>query len=217
MTLLKENETVLNGDTYFLVVIKDKIIINCEYEGVCVFDSSLQFLRRIDIIPNLSIYNAFTINEEELLLNCIENNAIFLVNIKTGVVRTCYTPQIVYDEILKEVVNIEEKNVVLSTYKHHHFSLDLDSLKFTSVDRTKENTGREPIINYDTVILGDKIIHMDEYKIIVSEKRKDYIIYPENGFIFLRLAAIECLPIYKVIVLCGSKDNTVTSLISYSL
>ena len=72
MNINKIIEKTYSGDAYILEVLKDKVILNDNYEGVIVLNSNLSIVKRISIDQDLCIYNAIVIDEKKILLNCIE-------------------------------------------------------------------------------------------------------------------------------------------------
>ncbi len=47
----------------------------------------LRVMKQIDILEGFCLYNAFVLSDAEVLFNCIDNNAVFIVNIETDEVK----------------------------------------------------------------------------------------------------------------------------------
>ena len=171
MMKLTMNEKTICGDIYFLQVVGDKIVLNDDYEGLCILDSNLQAIKKIKINQDIVIYNSVVVSEKEVLLNCIENGIMFIVNIETDEIKKIHFPDMLKNEILLKMTKKEENAVILKTYKNHFYRMNMGDMTFERVDNdvyfdeeyNEECNDKENIKGYaDYAVLDDIIVYMEE-------------------------------------------------------
>lgn len=82
--VLQSLKKFTNNDIYFMEVVKEKIIINDNYDGVLILDSDLNILKSIKLLEEMSIDMSF-VNNQEIVLYCYENQCLIYINIDTYV------------------------------------------------------------------------------------------------------------------------------------
>lgn len=219
MVILKENEITMENDIYFLQVVKNKIIVNNNYEGILILDSDLSVVKKIDIYQDFCIYNAIVLNSDEVLFNCIENNNIFVVNIETSEIKKCEIPEMLEHEILMKKIKMEGNHVIVKTYKNHFWDLDLQEMTFNKCNNIsvgeEDEIGEKSCKCIQHTKIDNSLIYMNELNILVRENEDEYNILPQMGYRFLGIGSIHDNQSNKLIVLSGSNDNEISVLTSY--
>lgn len=72
----------INNDAYFMEVVSNKIIINDNYDGICIFDSELNIIANIKLLSDMVIDTSF-IKGNEIILCCYENECLIYFHIDT--------------------------------------------------------------------------------------------------------------------------------------
>ncbi len=220
MNINKIIEKTYSGDAYILEVLKDKVILNDNYEGVIVLDSNLSIVKRISIDQDLCIYNAIVIDEKEILLNCIESKKIYIVNIDTDEIKMMEMPDCFYDEILDKKIADNGNDIVIKTYKNNYFYLDTDQLVVRPCD------GCAPEDDFDNKELDeewidyvkseDTEIYLSESQIKIVGSEEQYI-YPDEDYYFCRLKAISMENQRHLMVLSSDDYNEKYKITIYNI
>lgn len=219
MLILKENEITMDNDIYFLQVVKNKIVVNYNYEGILILDSNLSVIKKIDIYQDFCIYNAIVLNGDEVLFNCIENNIIFVVNIETSEIKKCEMPEMLENEILMKKIKMEGNHVIVKTYKNHFWDLDLQEMTFNKFNNfcvgEEDEIGEKSCKCIEHTKIDNSLICMNELNILVCENENEYSILPQMGYRFLGIGSLHDNQSNRLIVLSGSNDNEISVLTSY--
>ncbi len=220
MNINKIIEKTYSGDAYILEVLKDKVILNDNYEGVIVLDSNLSIVKRISIDQDLCIYNAIVIDEKEILLNCIESKKIYIVNIDTDKIKMMEMPDCFYDEILDKKIADNGNDIIIKTYKNNYFYLDTDQLIVRPCDDFAPEADfdnkelDEEWIDY--VKSEDTEIYLSESQIKIVGSEEQYI-YPDEGYYFCRLKAISMGNQRNLMVLSSDDYNEKYKITIYNI
>ncbi|EOA3012162.1 hypothetical protein ACX35G_000974 [Enterococcus faecalis] len=77
------NKTMIeNNDAYVLAQSENYIIINNNYCGLAIYDLELNFLKTVDILEGLLIYNIYSsTKDDKIIVFDAENEKLFLVNL----------------------------------------------------------------------------------------------------------------------------------------
>jgi hypothetical protein len=132
--LTLNNVKELRGnDIYFFEILEDKLLINDNYEGVLIFDSEFNLLKKIKLLNDLMIESSIK-KENKILLICPENGKIIYINL------TNYQYKIISlsgfeDWTFSSLFDWEENIIILSDYNGNFVKLDLESSKIIIVDK----------------------------------------------------------------------------------
>lgn len=224
MMKLTMNEKTICGDIYFLQIVGDKIVLNDDYEGLCILDSNLQAIKKIKIIQDIVIYNSVVVSEKEVLLNCIENGIMFIVNIETDEIKKIHFPDMLKNEILLKMTKKEENAVILKTYKNHFYRMNIGDMTFERVDNdvyfdeeyNEECNDIENIKGYaDYAVLDDIIVYMEEKKLLIFKGKEKHILLPDEGYYYIRVKLLD-KSVKQLVVLSSRNDNSKCKILSYS-
>ncbi|MBQ8043954.1 MAG: hypothetical protein IJ272_07400, partial [Clostridia bacterium] len=72
----------LNGDIYILERSGNLFVVNNDYEGIFIVDSSLKFVKKIKIFNNIRIYKVFICEKENIVLFCPDNNCLVKIDLE---------------------------------------------------------------------------------------------------------------------------------------
>ena len=209
MNINKIIEKTYSGDAYILEVLKDKVILNDNYEGVIVLNSNLSIVKRISIDQDLCIYNAIVIDEKKILLNCIESKKIYIVNIETDEVKTMEMPDCIYNEVPEKKIANNENDIIIRTYKNNYFCLDTNQLIVRPYDFVLEDNFDKKELSeewIDYIKLEDVEIYLAEEKIKIVGLEEQYI-YPDEDYYFCRLKVLDRENQKNLIVLSSDGYN----------
>lgn len=217
MTVLKEKEIILESDIYFLEVVNKEIIVNNDYEGILVLSPEFKIIKKIDIYQDFCIYNAIVLDDNRILFNCIENNLIVVVNIKTSEIQTCEMPQILANDILMKKVKMDGNNVVIKSFKNHFWNFDIQKMTFGECNNIFFSDDDKRYDSIHHITINDSLVFLNELNIEICEKEESHNIFPQKGYRFLRVSNVCDNHVDKLIVLSGSNDNKLSVLTSYCL
>lgn len=221
MEILKENEITIYNDIYFLKIVKNKIVVNNNYEGILILNSDLSVIKKIDIYQDFCIYNAIVLNNNEVLFNCVENNYIFVVNIETSEIKKCEISEMIENEILMKKIMMESNHVIVKSYKNNFWNFDLNKMIFhqctNSIVEENEELDDKSCTCIDHIQVDNSLIHMNELNLLICKDEYKHNILPQKGYRFLGIGAIHDNHSNKLIVLSGSNDNEISVLTSYCI
>lgn len=103
-----------------LQVVGDRIVINNNYTGLCIYDCKMNLLKKLKLIKGLLIHEAFVIDEQSMILYCYDNSLFIYVNcvnykykiIKIKKKQRKYNP--------KEVIFFDGKKCVFQAYERRY-------------------------------------------------------------------------------------------------
>lgn len=219
MMKLTMNEKTICGDIYFLQIVGDKIVLNDDYEGLCILDSNLQAIKKIKIIQDIVIYNSVVVSEKEVLLNCIENGIMFIVNIETDEIKKIDFPDMLKNEILLKMTKKEENAVILKTYKNHFYRMNMGDMTFERVDNDvyfdEECNDIENIKGYaDYAVLDDIIVYMNEKRLLIFKGKEKHVLLSDEGYYYIRVKLLD-KSVKQLVVLSSRNDNSKCKILSY--
>ncbi|MBO4457123.1 MAG: hypothetical protein J5802_05350 [Butyrivibrio sp.] len=220
MNICKKAERTFAGDAYFLETLNDKVIVNSNYNGLIVLNDNIEPIKTIEIDQDICIYNAIVIDDERILLNCIDNKKLFVVNIQTSEVKSCYMPQNLVEEVLKEKVPSEDNRIVLRTYKGHDFVLDLNNMIIDrydlSIEQVRKDSEEMPRDCIDFTKVGNNTVFLfeKELKIIGDEEN---VITPDQGDYFIKIKAVNIGLEKGLFVLESSFDSGMYKILFYTI
>ena len=220
MSVCKKAEKTFIGDTYFLETLNDKVIVNNNYRGLIVLNEDIEPVKTIDIGHDICIYNAIVIDDERVLLNCIDDKKIFVVNIETSEVKSCDIAQNLVEEVLKEKISSEDDFIVLRTYKGYNFVLDLNNMIIDQYDLSIEQVVKDseemPRDCIDFTKVGNDIVYLfeEELKIIGDEEN---VIIPDKGYYFIKIKLVNIGLGKGLFVLESSFDSDMYKILFYTI
>ena len=220
MSVCKKAEKTFTGDAYFLETLNDKVIVNDNYRGLIVLNEDIEPVKTIDIGHDICIYNAIVIDDERVLLNCIDDKKIFVVNIETSEVKCCDMPQNLEEEVLKEKGPSEGNRIVLRTYKGHNFVLDLNNMIIDqydlSIEQVRKDSVEMPRDCIDFAKVGKNTVFLFEEKLkIIGDK--EAVITPDKDYYFVKIKAVNLGHEKGLFVLESSFDSEIYKILFYTI
>ena len=221
MTIVKETKRKeITGDLYFFDIVGDRIVINTDYDGIAILDLDFNVLKNIVISDDLRIYNSFALSDELIVLNCVENAALYVVNIKTGDVKHCMIPDRLSDKILKCLVKINAATAVFQTYDGVFCCLGIDSMEMSLCEPAPEyelmTEGQAYNIDSEFVLFEDVHVNLSEKAIVFRKAGINYTIVPKEGYYFIGLKVISN-DSRSLIVFSSSGDSGKAIITGYSI
>lgn len=137
MKLNRFNSFKINKDTYFLNVVNNKIITNNKYNGLLIFDQSLQLKKELNIFEELLIYSSFK-NDNELLLYCEENDCLVYVNLATYNHKIISLKKELFNNVTFSRLYLWKKNEIFLTVHNQYLykvSIDNGTIRKITVDQ----------------------------------------------------------------------------------
>ena len=220
MSVCKKAEKTFTGDAYVLETLNDKVIVNNNYRGLIVLNEDIEPVKTIDIGHDICIYNAIVIDDERVLLNCIDDKKIFVVNIETSEVKCCDMPQNLEEEVLKEKGPSEGNRIVLRTYKGHNFVLDLNNMIIDqydlSIEQVRKDSVEMPRDCIDFAKVGKNTVFLFEEKLkIIGDK--EAVITPDKDYYFVKIKAVNIGYEKGLFVLESSFDSEIYKILFYTI
>lgn len=209
MNINKVIENTYNGDAYLMEILRDNIIINDDYEGLIILDYNLDIVKKISIDQELCIYNAIVIDDKNIILNCIEDKKIYIINIETDEVKTMEMPDCIYNEVPEKKIANNENDIIIRTYKNNYFCLDTNQLIVRPYDFVLEDNFDKKELSeewIDYIKLEDVEIYLAEEKIKIVGLEEQYI-YPDEDYYFCRLKVLDRENQKNLIVLSSDGYN----------
>lgn len=116
---------IKNNDAYKLQVVGNRIVINNNYTGLCIYDKQMNLIKKLKIKKGLLITETFVIDEQSMIMYCYDNSLFIYVNcvnykykiIKIKKKLKKYTP--------KEAFYFDGKKCILQSYEKCYIILDL--------------------------------------------------------------------------------------------
>jgi len=135
MILKKTHElNVNNNDIYILETCLDKIIINDNYQGLLLLDTSLNILHAIPITKNLMIYAIYkNHNCQSLILYCPDNEQVILVDLQTFINNITSLPKTLNNQMLSPNYYWHKDTLILTTFDGIFYQLVLKSNKLQQI------------------------------------------------------------------------------------
>ncbi len=190
-------------------ILRDNIIINDDYEGLIILDYNLDIVKKISIDQELCIYNAIVIDDKNIILNCIEDKKIYIINIETDEVKTMEMPDCIYNEVPEKKIANNENDIIIRTYKNNYFCLDTNQLIVRPYDFVLEDNFDKKELSeewIDYIKLEDVEIYLAEEKIKIVGLEEQYI-YPDEDYYFCRLKVLDRENQKNLIVLSSDGYN----------
>ena len=209
MNINKVIENTYNGDAYLMEILRDNIILNDDYEGLIILDYNLDIVKKISIDQELCIYNAIVIDDKNIILNCIEDKKIYIINIETDEVKTMEMPDCIYNEVPEKKIANNENDIIIRTYKNNYFCLDTNQLIVRPYDYVLEEDFDKKELSeewIDYIKLEDVEIYLAEEKIKIVGLEEQYI-YPDEDYYFCRLKVLDRENQKNLIVLSSDGYN----------
>lgn len=209
MNINKVIENTYNGDAYLMEILRDNIIINDDYEGLIILNYNLDIVKKISIDQELCIYNAIVIDDKNIILNCIEDKKIYIINIETDEVKTMEMPDCIYNEVPEKKIANNENDIIIRTYKNNYFCLDTNQLIVRPYDFVLEDNFDKKELSeewIDYIKLEDVEIYLAEEKIKIVGLEEQYI-YPDEDYYFCRLKVLDRENQKNLIVLSSDGYN----------
>lgn len=162
--MLIDTIEIQDNDVYFLEAVNDKIVINDNYNGILIFDSTFNLLKKIYLINDLIIYFSYKNEEEsEILLYCPENNCFIYINLLTYYHKIILLDK--FDEwIFSPFYKWNKEEVILTNYRSGFAKLNFSKSKLFELDA---NSKECCLIREDC----KKLVEFNIIKIFSSEKR----------------------------------------------
>lgn len=209
MNINKVIENTYNGDAYLMEILRDNIILNDDYEGLIILDYNLDIVKKISIDQELCIYNAIVIDDKNIILNCIEDKKIYIINIETDEVKTMEMPDCIYNEVPEKKIANNENDIIIRTYKNNYFCLDTNQLIVRPYDYVLEEDFDKKELSeewIDYIKLDEVEIYLSEEKIKIVGLEEQYI-YPDEDYYFCRLKVLDRENQKNLIVLSSDGYN----------
>lgn len=199
---------IKNNDVYELQVVGNRIIINDNCKGLCIYDFKMNLIKKLKLIKGLLIHEAFVIDEQSMILYCYDNSLFIYVNcvnykykiIKIKKKQRKYNP--------KEVIFFDGKKCVFQAYERYYLILNIKKKTLEIKPNKKMNIERNVISKKDMIqkaadyynsewdywIAGDmkddKLVLLNEDKIILYNSNGKIEFTPDKKYYFGRVKFI---------------------------
>ncbi|RDU22604.1 hypothetical protein [Anaerosacchariphilus polymeriproducens] len=225
-TLIKEN------DIYFMEVTENKIIVNDNYEGIIVFDTNMNLLKKMRLFEDIIIYSSYDLGNDEIVLFCPENEKILYINLeeyKSIVIKI--------DEEFTDVVNLKlfsrgadsckfitpQEEYIEFSWKNGLIRKSYQSMIFSCdqkcIDRTiiTDPMNRILVKNNDyinTDMYEHLFVIVYEEKIIYYSREQIKSLNPRKNYIFNHAKFVMKENEYLLVILSNNKEDGEESIIS---
>lgn len=113
------------NDIYILEIVDNSVLINNDYQGISIFNSSLEKVKDIAIFEDLAIYSIYQdCIAKSILLYCPDNACIVYINLNSSNFNIISLPN--QNIIFSSIYHWDKGLVILTTYTSECYILDVE-------------------------------------------------------------------------------------------
>lgn len=172
---MKIQRDFFNNDVYFLEIVKDRILINDNYNGILIYDYNLKLIKKIFLFDQMVISSSIK-NNSQILLFCKENECIVYIDLDSFEYKVIDTKG--FGDIFFQMLYLWEEKKVLLEYSMLFWEIDLIEGKVQSIDKDYVYK-YQPSFLEQSIRFGELKIYklfLSERKIIIRKDRLNLIL-----------------------------------------